>query len=97
MEVWTVNNPPPAGTDDDAVRCLVAIGLNTPWRQRLLHLGHHRRGHLMLSRNAGLTTVLPQAAGFSAASSLASKCNSALRMAACRVGALLCAPKRSVT
>jgi transposase len=28
MEARTVNNLPPAGTDDDAVRCLVAIELS---------------------------------------------------------------------
>ena len=37
------------------------------------------------------------AAGFATASSLASRCNSALLIAACRVGALICAPRRSVT
>ena len=28
MEAWTVNNLPPAGTHDDAVRCLLAIELS---------------------------------------------------------------------
>ena len=37
------------------------------------------------------------AAGFAAAVSLASRCSSALLIAAWRVGALICAPNRSVT
>jgi hypothetical protein len=45
----------------------------------------------------GLAPPAPYAAGLSALSSLASRWISALLIAACRVGALICAPSKSVT
>ena len=57
-----------------------------------LDVWHPEGSHRVLS-----VSPAPYAAGLSALSSLASRWISALLIAACRVGALICAPSKSVT